>query len=145
MVAPLRRIALLTILSVVIIGIAVLYIYRFSKPSIVVEIYPTPPIMVVVGGEFTLGISIRNNPGLHAEAKSVFGVIKLPEGFLDEYFHSRERRLIFGDISPGDASHYGLNIVVQESVSPGEHHISLVIWGDNVPRESIDIEVMVSQ
>jgi len=139
-----RQIILSIIVIVIIIGISGIYMYKFTKASVEVEIYPTPPIEVTAGESFTLEISVRNNPGLHAEAKNVFGELLLPDGFLEEYFNSRERGLIFGDISPGDACHYGLNIKVSSFLKPGEYHAKLIIQGDNIPKETIDITIIVS-
>lgn len=139
-----RQIIFLIVVIVFIIGISGIYMYEFTEASVEVEIYPKPPIEVGAGESFTLGISVRNNPDLHAEAKNVLGELLLPIGFLEKYSNSRERRLIFGDISPGDASHYGLKIKVSSSLKPREYHAKLIIKGDNIPKETIDITIIVS-
>ncbi len=50
---------------------------------------------------------------------------------------------MFGSISPGDASHYGLTIIVLDTVEVGEYHAKLTVWGANIPAIESDIEITV--
>lgn len=139
-----RSIALIAIVVVAIATtVGVLSSFLPVSPTIKVEVNPPPPLKVKQGGNFSLGISVRNEPGFKAEAKHVRGELELPEGFIEESLRTRVRQLIFGTISPGDASHYGLTIVVSKTVEVGEYHAKLTIWGANIPRKAIDIEIIV--
>jgi len=53
------------------------------------------------------------------------------------------RQLVFGTISAGDASHYGLSIIALNTVDVGEYSAELRVWGVDVPERTSDIEIIV--
>jgi hypothetical protein len=135
-------VATIVILVVAAIGVAFL---RLSPPALAIELDPLPPMNAMQGGNFSLGISVRNSPGFFvSEAEHVQGELELPEGFIEESLQNRTRQLMFGDISSGDASHYGLTITVLNTVEVGEYHAQLAIWGENVPKIVSDIKIVVT-
>lgn len=138
-------IALIVVAIVILVGaVGVLLGYQ-APPTLEIELNPLPPLTVKSGDNFSIDISVRNNPGFKATARHVRGELELPEGFIEESKQNRTRQLIFGTIIPGDASHYGLTIIVSNSIVLGEYHAILTIWGENLPRQAIDIRISVIQ
>ncbi len=138
-----QSIALTAIVAIAVVATTAIAISLFkSPPTLSIELNPSSPIEVKQGKEFSLGISVRNKAGLFlAEAQNVRGELELPEGFIEKTFQNSTRQLNFGGISAGDASHYGLTIIVSNTVEMGEHHAKLTIWGANIPTETIDIGI----
>lgn len=134
-------IATIAILAVAAIGV----IFSIqSPPALAAEVTPVPPIRVKQGENFSLGISVRNGAGFFKpEAEHIQGELKLPEGFIEESLQTGTRQLLFGSISPGDASHYGLTIIVLDTVEVGEYHAKLAVWGANTPTRENEIEIIV--
>lgn len=140
------RLQSIALIAIVAIGVAMtvgaLFLYQ-PPPALKIELNPSSPLKVKQGGRFSLDISVRNDPGFRAEAKNVRGELELPGGFIEESLQTSTRQLIFGGISPGDASHYGLTIIVLNTVEVGEYHAKLTVWGANIPTTVIDIEITV--
>lgn len=87
---------------------------------------------------------MRNSAGFFKpEPKDIQGKLELPEGFIEESLQTKTCQLMFGTISPGDASHYGLTIIALNSVEIGEHHAKLTVWGANIPEQTSDIKILV--
>ena len=139
-----RSIALIaTIVIVVATATAVLFLFQ-SPPTLEIELNSPLPLRVKQEGNVSLEISVRNGPGFFkAQAKHIQGELELPEGFIEESLQTRTRQLIFGTISPEDASHYGLTIIGLSTVEVGEYHAKLTVWGANMPRRVNDIEITV--
>jgi hypothetical protein len=137
----LQSIALIAVVAIAVIATTTVAVsYLKSPPILSIELNPSSPIEAKQGSEFSLGISVRNKAGLLiAEAKNVRGLLELPEGFIEKAFQTNTRQLIFGGIDAGDASHYGLTIIVSNTAEIGEHHARLTISGANIPTETIDI------
>ena len=115
-----------------------------SSPTLGIELNPLPPLTVKKGGNFSLEISVRNDAGFFKpEAQAIQGELQLPEGFIEESLQTNMRQLIFGTISPGDASHYGLTIIALNTVEVGEYHAKLAVWGANIPEKTSDITILV--
>jgi hypothetical protein len=96
------------------------------------------------GGNFSLSISVRNvGEFLKPEPKAIQGELQLPNGFIEESLQTNTRQLIFGTISAGDASHYGLTIIALNTVDVGEYSAKLRVWGANVPEKTSDIKIIV--
>lgn len=134
-------IAVLAILVATTTGIV---LFLQSSPTLEVELNPLPPLTVKEGGNFSLGISVRNGGGfLKPELQDIRGELQLPEGFIEESFQTNTRQLIFGTISAGDASHYSIAIIALNTVDIGEHLAKLRVWGANVPERTIEMEIVV--
>ena len=144
----LHKLILITLIVVAIAilagAVGVLLVYQ-SPPTLEIELNPLPPLTVKSGEYFSIDISVRNTPGFKVTARHVLGELELPEGFIEESKQNKTRQLIFGTIMPGDASHYGLTIIVSNSIVLGEYHATLTIWGENLPRHAIDIKITVIQ
>jgi len=140
-----QSIAFIATVIIVIVATTAVALFLFKSPPILsVELNPSSPIEVKQGGEFSLGVAVRNEVGLfRAEAQNVRGKLELPDGFIEESFQTSTRQLIFGGIDAGDASHYGLTIIVLNTVEMGEYHAELTVWGANISTETIDIEITV--
>jgi hypothetical protein len=135
---------LIAIVAFAVVSIIVVISLLKSSPQLSIELNPSPPITVNQGGEFSIDISVRNKAGLFiAEANNISGELALPEGFIEKALQTSTRQLIFGGISAGDASHYGLAIIVSSIVEMGEYHAELTIKGANIPTETLDIEITV--
>ncbi len=137
-----RSIPLIVALAIVSLVIGALSL-PCPAPTLEIELDPPSPLSVRRGESFSLEISVRNDPGLRARAEHVRGELVLPEGFIEESLQTWTRQLIFGDISPGDASHYGLTITALDTVEEGEYHASLTVRGSNIPAEDVDLEITV--
>ena len=138
-----QSVALIAVVVIVLVTVVGVLFLQQSQPTLEIELFPHPPLRVNRGGNFSLGISVRNSPGFKAEAKYVRGELELPEGFIEESLRTRTRQLIFGTISPSDASHYSLTMIVLNTVEVGEYHAKLAIWGANILEKVIDIEITV--
>jgi len=115
-----------------------------SSPTLEMELNPLPPLTVKKGGNFPLEVSVRNGRGFFKpEAQDIQGELQLPEGFIEESLQTNTRQLIFGTISPGDASHYGLTIIASNTVDAGDYSAKLTVWGANVPERTTDIKIIV--
>ncbi len=139
-----RTIALIAATAILVATAIGTFLLLQSSPTIKIELNPLPPLTVKKGGNFSLGISVRNGGGFFkAEAEDIKGELQLPEGFIEESLQTNTRQLMFGTISPGDASHYDLTIIALNSVEEGEYHARLTVWGANVPEEASDIKIMI--
>lgn len=100
-----RLIALIAII-VIEVAVATTVLFLFQPLSTKkIKLIPSIPIRVKPEGNFSLEISVRNDPGFFkAQAKHIQGELEVPEGFIEESLQTRIRQLIFGTISPGDAS-----------------------------------------
>ena len=130
------------VISIVAIAIVSFFFYQ-QQPDLTLEIGPKSPFIVTQGNRFSLDISVRNKPGFRPAAKKVRGEMRLPEGFIEESMQTRTRQLIFGSVPPGDASHYGFEILVSNSTDTGEYSVQIIIWGSNITELVRDIEVVV--
>ncbi|MHA2226397.1 MAG: hypothetical protein ACXAC8_14405 [Candidatus Hodarchaeales archaeon] len=139
-----KTVSLIAVVAIVIIMSAVgVFLLFVSPPPLEIEVNPSPPLRVSQGETFSIDITIRIHPGVLALARHVRGELNLPEDFLEESQQARTRQLIFGSIWPGDASHYGLTIIVSDSIAFGIYHATFTIWGENLPITAIDIEITV--
>ena len=139
-----RLIALIAVPTVLVATAIGIFLLVEPSPTLEVELNPLPPLTVKKGGSFSLDISVRNGAGLLKPAlQDVRGELQLPTNFIEESLQTNVRQLIFGTISAGDASHYGLTIIASNDVDVGEYSAKFRVWGANVPERSIDIEVIV--
>jgi uncharacterized membrane protein len=140
-----RRTIVLIAVTIILVATATgIFLLVQSSPALKIELNPLPPLTVKKGGNFSIEISVRNGGGFFkAEAEDIKGELQLPEGFIEESLQTKTRQLIFGAISPGDASHYGLTIIALNSIEEGEYHARLTVWGANVPEEASDIKIMI--
>ncbi|MFW9856803.1 MAG: hypothetical protein ACFFFG_17270 [Candidatus Thorarchaeota archaeon] len=115
-----------------------------SPTNLQIELNPSSPVSVQSGSSFALEISVRITSGFKPPARHVRGELELPEGFIEDSLQTRTRQLTFGTIWPGDASHYGLTIIVSDTVTLGECQANLTIWGENIPKEVILIQICVN-
>jgi hypothetical protein len=139
-----RLIALIAVLAVLVATVIGIFLLLESSPTLEVELNPLPPLTVKRGGNFSLDISVRNGVGfLKPALQDIRGELQLPTDFIEESLQTNVRQLIFGTISAGDASHYGLTIIASNHVAVGEYSAKFRVWGANVPERSIDIEVIV--
>jgi hypothetical protein len=141
-----RRLIVLIVIFAVLLPIAIgILLFFGSSPTLEIELNPVPPLTVTIGENFSVGISVRNVAGfLKPKLINVRGELQLPEGFIDESLQTNTRQLVFGTISPGDASHYGLTIVSSSAVDVGKYFATLTVWGANVPQRALDIEIIVT-
>lgn len=135
---------MVAIVAVIVVAIIVVVSFLKSSPQLSIGLNPSPPITVNQGGEFSIDISVRNKAGhFIAKAHNVRGELELPEGFMEKALQTSTRQLIFGGIEAGEASHFGLTIIVSNIVKTGEYHAELTIKGANIPTETHDIEITV--
>lgn len=140
-----RLLVALTALIVVVVAAAIVtFLLLESSPTLEIELTPLPPLTLKKGGNFSLGISVRNMRGFFKpELQNIQGELQLPDGFIEESLQTNTRQLIFGTISAGDASHYGLTIIALNTAEAGEYSAKLTIRGANVPEKTVDIAIIV--
>jgi hypothetical protein len=135
----------LTVVLAVLVATAIgTFLLLQSSPTLETELNPLPRLTVERGGNFSLEISVRNGGGFFKpEPQGIQGELQLPDGFIEESLQTNTRQLMFGTISPGDASHYGLTIITSNTVDIGEYFAKLTVWGANVPERTSNIEIIV--
>ena len=139
-----RLIVSIAVLAVLVATVTGIFLFLQSPPALEIELNPPPPLTVKKGGNFSFEISVRNSGGFFKpEPQNIQGELQLPEGFIEESLQTNKRQLIFGTISPGDASHYNLTIIASNSVDAGEYSAKLTVWVANVPEKTSDINIIV--
>ena len=131
-----------TLTVVIILFVAFFSYVTFAPATLQVELNPSS--LNIQQGEITeLNISLRNSAGFRPTAKEVYGQLELPDGFIENPFHTQTRDLIFGTILRGDASHYRLEIIAENDLESGTYYAKFTFWGKNVQTHEIDIELIV--
>ena len=120
------------VVAVVIILFVVFFSYvTFAPATLQAELNPIS-LNIQQGEIKELNISLRNSAGFRPNAKEVYGQLELPDGFIDVSLHTQTRDLIFGTILRGDASHYRLGILAENSLESGTYYAKFTFWGKNV-------------
>jgi hypothetical protein len=143
-----KRLTVLILAIVIVIIIAVGTILLSGSPATpaTIDIQFNPSILINVnqGESSSLEIILRNSPGLKAAAEGVEGELVLPDGFIEESLQTQTRQLIFGRIHPGEAGQYTLTIAALNTVEAGEHYAKLTVWGTNIPRQEVNLKIIVN-
>ncbi len=142
-----RWIVLISVIVIAVI-ITVSAVFLSGSPAapatIEIQFNPSPPLNVNQGESSSLEIILRNSPGLKAAAEGVEGELVLPDGFVEESLQTQTRQLIFGRIHPGEAGQYTLTIAALNTVEAGEHYAKLTVWGTNIPRQEVNLKIIVN-
>ncbi len=132
------------IVAIITVGIIFFVMSPINPATLELDLNPPTPLSINQGEKLTLQISLRNNPGFTATAEGVEGELALPDGFIEELLQTQTRQLAFGRIDPGEAGTFALTIAASDTVEAGEYQAKLSFWGTNVPRQEVNLEIIVN-